>query len=509
IARGTYYPTNDNDRNITFNIPPGVHIYGGFLGKEKKLEERDYALNITTLSGDIGTKNDRSDNSYSVLSINDVSSPIHINGLTVEEGLSDSPNQNESSLGKTKNGGGLFITTEDVKDTSAITIRNCVFFGNRAIRGGAIFTQAGKFQKLLLDNCTFIGNTAIAGGAIQVSDGQGRSTQEFTINHCTFRENFSDIGGGIYCEALYQGIDIKIKNSLFEENRAILGGGGRIDDFTNRGSIELSHCDFIKNEAINTAGGFYVVINRNEGNVIVNGCSFIENNCAFQVDDPSIEGVTGGLLIGSAADSVSNTFITNSKFINNTARYNGALGLTKQNLYMENCLFANNKTEIAGGAIDLGNSANPIEVQIHNTTFYQNHADQVGGAIFSQKNSRREQRQQIFIYNSIFEKNTAVKGSAVYSVASDFYFSHVSTDINSCDSLACNFNCSEPPSCENVLFSANALFQDALNNNFTLSPCSPAINAGNNDFVADLPTDLKDNPRIQDGRVDLGAYEAP
>jgi hypothetical protein len=36
---------------------------------------------------------------------------------------------------------------------------------------------------------------------------------------------------------------------------------------------------------------------------------------------------------------------------------------------------------------------------------------------------------------------------------------------------------------------------------------SPAINAGNNDCVAGVETDLSGNPRIVNGTVDLGAYE--
>src|SRR5690606_26038037 len=58
IAAGVYYPDegigqiNDN-RDSTFNIPPGVALYGGFAGGEVKLEDRNWDTRPTVLSGDI------------------------------------------------------------------------------------------------------------------------------------------------------------------------------------------------------------------------------------------------------------------------------------------------------------------------------------------------------------------------------------------------------------------------------------------------------------------------
>ena len=43
--------------------------------------------------------------------------------------------------------------------------------------------------------------------------------------------------------------------------------------------------------------------------------------------------------------------------------------------------------------------------------------------------------------------------------------------------------------------------------NLRLAAGSPAINAGDNQYVTGLSTDLDGNPRISGGTVDLGAYE--
>jgi len=51
-------------------------------------------------------------------------------------------------------------------------------------------------------------------------------------------------------------------------------------------------------------------------------------------------------------------------------------------------------------------------------------------------------------------------------------------------------------------------FVDLGNKDFRLQPNSPCIDAGSNEMVpADLTTDIAGNPRICNGRVDLGAYE--
>ncbi|NJK83302.1 MAG: hypothetical protein HC912_05270 [Saprospiraceae bacterium] len=74
IAKGTYYPTSDNDRTIYFQIVDGVELYGGFVGTETKVQERNWIKNVTILSGDIGRKNTTEDNSYTVIYTLNVSS---------------------------------------------------------------------------------------------------------------------------------------------------------------------------------------------------------------------------------------------------------------------------------------------------------------------------------------------------------------------------------------------------------------------------------------------------
>jgi len=61
----------------------------------------------------------------------------------------------------------------------------------------------------------------------------------------------------------------------------------------------------------------------------------------------------------------------------------------------------------------------------------------------------------------------------------------------------------------NNLIGIDPLFRDPANGDYSLLPCSPLINAGSNLAASSIPTDIAGNPRIQEGTVDIGAYEAP
>ena len=69
VAEGVYTPSEPFDldasgevdpREVTFRVPSGVAVYGGFDGSEGTLMERDWLVNVTVLSGDIDGNDDLS-----------------------------------------------------------------------------------------------------------------------------------------------------------------------------------------------------------------------------------------------------------------------------------------------------------------------------------------------------------------------------------------------------------------------------------------------------------------
>ena len=108
VAAGIYKPTEGTDRTISFQLKDGVALYGGFAGGETDLNQRNWRMNETILSGNIGEADVETDNSYHVLvgngsSISPISNATLLDGFIVEAGYANSYALND------KRGSGLYL----------------------------------------------------------------------------------------------------------------------------------------------------------------------------------------------------------------------------------------------------------------------------------------------------------------------------------------------------------------------------------------------------------------
>ena len=221
VAAGTYRPTADTDRTVSFVLPDGVRLYGGFAGGETELDQRDWESNITTLSGDIGVVDDDGDNSYHVVKCGSATGTTVLDGFTITGGNADGADPDDC-------GGGMHATAD-----GSLEVANCVFEGNLANADGGGMYNTGSPA---VTNCVFIENFADSGGGMANDGGSPE------VADCTFEGNSADDGGGM---SNSNGGTADLTGCTFGENEATYGGGLSNDG----GSAALTNCTLSGNSA--------------------------------------------------------------------------------------------------------------------------------------------------------------------------------------------------------------------------------------------------------------------
>jgi len=205
VAAGTYKPTTGTDRNVSYSMKNGVAIYGGFLGTETMLSQRNHTANATILSGDIGAPGN-SDNSCHIFFNSGLDNTAVLDGFTIRDGYANGIGCNNY------NGGGM------INITSSPLIRNCYFLENTsAYIGGAMYNFS--YATPILTNCTFKGNEGFYGGAI----GNDINGNPFMVN-CILSGNYSPPGGagGALYNSAYASPNLM--NCTITGNSAEVGG---------------------------------------------------------------------------------------------------------------------------------------------------------------------------------------------------------------------------------------------------------------------------------------------
>lgn len=270
VAGGTYYPTSGTDRTATFRLESGVALYGGFSGNETGLEGRNWRTNVTTLSGDIGTGADASDNAYHVVTGSGTDGTAILDGFTVTGG-----NANGS---QDSDGGGMY------NSGGSPTVRNSEFTKNSAVdRGGSMVNLDNSNPEI--SNVTFRDSSSRSGGGMlnlssnpsltnvfffqnKVTAPQGSATNGIfaaggglynmessprLVNVTFFANTSTGYGGGVYNSGKhpFRG-DFTFAGAVFALNTASLGGGGM---YNGGASPTVVNSTFWKNGVTNASFG--------------------------------------------------------------------------------------------------------------------------------------------------------------------------------------------------------------------------------------------------------------
>lgn len=188
VAGGVYVP--GANAFTSFVIAPGVAVYGGFAGGETDRAQRNPALSVTTLSGDIGTIGVATDNIKTIVKMNATAGNT-ITASTVLDGFTIADSYEGG------NGGGLYCGGAGAGNECSPTLANLVFNNNFATWGGAIYNDGhnGGVSSPHLTNVTFTGNLAINNGGAMYNDCI-TGTSSPVLNGVTFSGNTVDDGPG-------------------------------------------------------------------------------------------------------------------------------------------------------------------------------------------------------------------------------------------------------------------------------------------------------------------------
>ncbi len=166
VAAGTYKPTTDSDRYISFAMKNGVAIYGGFPNTGNPgMGNRNWGTHVTTLSGE--------DYYFYVINNNNLNSTAVLDGFTITGGIFGGMDNYHSSPTVTNCifsgnsatfGGGMYN-----ESASAPTVTNCIFSGNSALYGGGMFNNASSSPEVT--NCRISGKSAEYGGGGMFNEG--------------------------------------------------------------------------------------------------------------------------------------------------------------------------------------------------------------------------------------------------------------------------------------------------------------------------------------------------
>ena len=546
VAQGIYCPTTSTIRVFSFPLVNGVQVYGGFTGTENNLNDRDWENNITVLSGDIGVKNDSSDNSYTVVYCAFGDSTTRLDGFTITGGNANDTSLNQTITDHTKSGGGMYIRGISPDNDIRPQIVHCVFTHNTSTGyGGAVYmeSKANGAISAVFEHCLFSYNTAsFYGGGIYKLGGSLKYNTY--IYDCTFIENYSGIyGGAIHIVNNYGDVNNIIKQCLFSKNECFLVGGGVY--YENFNSYEtglvIIQTTFQENTSHEITGegaaiGFYNFSGTNISKIITKDCEFVQNQTALgaiftfdsQCEISSCEFNYNIAINGACVHSSTGKInIDNSFFNDNLADQEGSIGkfeegsiinvnrstfvsnydnhflLEKGQINIIDCLAYSYKSIKENKGIL--RTENGAKANFTNCTV-TNFKSTKGSLAYMDS-----YKDTINIHNCIIQENNSGTNKPMiwnYDAGPNKYagvnISHSLFDVDSCTFIASSqVNCGP-----GNLYNLSPLFIDTAAGNYRLQPCSPARDAGSNTYLSPADSlDLDSNMRIIGGVVDMGAYE--
>jgi len=532
VAQGVYHPSETGNRSMAFEPWSGVRLYGGFAGTETQLADRP-ADGKSILDGDIGTPGDSLDNSYNLVYLYHPDSTTLIDGFVFRNAVANNPDGTNGQPGLS--GGALYI--DGANSIAYSLIRNCAFENNTAQRdGGAVYVNGAGTGSVSpgFERCVFRANRSSNGqGGAVFKNGASWWDREKDFNDCQFYWNQAFLGGCIYILESERMDTFTLWNCFFENNKGNSGGILYLPKMRlmNLNAFIFNNCTFFDN------GFQQILINQNisEGDIKlqITDCNFINiyKTSGIAHFEFNVNGIlqsnTQNCLVKESSSLAFEWYPRvlnqqlNSQYIfrNNSIQNSTSLKFTTYDLRLP--CFINNNIYNSGVQLTTYNQGGIFKNNIiynSNLNFRVIDSISIQNCTFSKDTTVTNSISKdikVNITNTIFDRIVDYKSLLIPPYQSSFFFENTdSITLTNClftDGINEKWVIYKDPSRydSTTRFQTNPLFRNPAAGDYRLSACSPAINAGSNDVVNSLGllTDLNGDPRIQEGTVDIGAYE--
>ena len=428
IAEGTYKPSKllegEEVRSASFSLLNNVTLYGGFEGTETALDQRDWTVHETILSGDLGIQNDASDNACTVVFCGKYVKST-IDGIKITGGNADLLNENY--LIDSRNGYDfIYGVVPSGKDCGGgIFNRGSLSVANSIITACSVTNEGGGIYnkgKLTVTNSTICGNDAKSGGGIS-------NDRDLTVTNSTISGNHAEGGGG----GILSTYHLFINNSTISENSAMNGGGVLNCSYRipwriypcvvdNAGGATITDSTISGNSA-NNGGGIY---NGSQGSATVTNSTISGNSANNGGGIYNGGGFSAGWqgVINVASSTISGNSANNGGGIYNAGGLRtedgSCVGFRGMATVTSSTIIENEADSCGGGFYNLG------DLSLISSTLSENSAHQ-GGGIYNCHVSDTDlhlsdRRNLLVIANSVLVGNEAFEGGGIYCAAHHLLF---------------------------------------------------------------------------------------
>lgn len=361
VKAGVYKPVvpadsgnvSDGERAVSFDVPPGVAVYGGFAGDETARDLRDPTLHRTVLSGDI-----------------DGNDTVDADGVATD--ADDIVGDNSIHVVFMDGTTGTGIGPDTVLDGLTATAGSADGLGFLQWGGGGLFCDgsgAGSRCSPTLSNMRFVGNEAYYGGAMYFDGGEGEASP--TLLRVVVRGNeASDQGGGLV-------VDVASASAPGHSWTTIVGGR------------------FIDNRTTDVVGSPTTYAFNGGGAIATLASGTGLPDLQLSITDTTFAGnsspAQGGAILFSGlafpGSPTSKLTLSNATFVGNHAGYNG-------------------------GAIAVAGDASAVTTTLRNVTLVDNTATLSGGALVTHSDSSGNTALTLDLHNTILWGNVAANSGS-------------------------------------------------------------------------------------------------